>query len=504
MSRSRAGYWVAGISRTAGQCAFGLIALSLVLLPLPVGANRLWAVMGFALFAYVALALALLSWVLHPRREAEPLPLLCFLTFAAWIVWLGWIWLQTITLDSSALRWLAPHQEALYTALATAHGSAAGLTYSISVDAEQTRQHWLESAAYFALFTGVWLLCGGDRRRRLTLLWIVFLSGIAQAVYGSLMTLSGLEYGAFTRKIHYLGSATGTFVNRNHFAGYMELSLACGLGLLVAHSQAAGGNWRETLRNWLISGGKATAVRLLLMFLVIGLITSKSRGGNAAALAGFGTTLIVMLVLSRGGLSWRRGAVLLVSFLLVDVMVLGSWFGGGLMERYLATAPETEYRLGLWPDLMRMTQAYGWGGSGLGTFALAYPEFHSIGVLGSPQEAHNDYLQFWVETGVIGVAILSVLILSTLLHILRVLRNRRDPPALAVAAAALAALTSLAVHSSTDFNLQIPANAATLVTLLGLAWTASPRKSERRRRRGLNPESGGTRNAIGRFENAES
>jgi len=67
--------------------------------------------------------------------------------------------------------------------------------------------------------------------------WIALalvLSGLFQASYGSLMTLSGLEYGFFHEKIHNRGLATGTFINRNHLAGYLVMCLSVGIGLLIA------------------------------------------------------------------------------------------------------------------------------------------------------------------------------------------------------------------------------------------------------------------------------
>ena len=58
---------------------------------------------------------------------------------------------------------------------------------------------------------------------------------------------------------------------------------------------------------------------------------------------------------------------------------------------------------------------------------------------------------------------------------LQVLRNRRDPDSAGLALGVLLAMFSIGLHSLTDFNLQIPANAATLVILMGLAAGQSPK-----------------------------
>ena len=60
------------------------------------------------------------------------------------------------------------------------------------------------------------------------------LSGLLQGFYGTMMVLTGLEWLLVDVKEYGHGIATGTFVNRNHLAGYLQLSLACGLGLLLA------------------------------------------------------------------------------------------------------------------------------------------------------------------------------------------------------------------------------------------------------------------------------
>ena len=67
-----------------------------------------------------------------------------------------------------------------------------------------------------------------------TLLQVLVFSGTFQAAYGAFMVLSGLELGFFVEKYVGQGVATGTFVNRNHFAGYLVMCLSAGIGLLLS------------------------------------------------------------------------------------------------------------------------------------------------------------------------------------------------------------------------------------------------------------------------------
>ena len=91
----------------------------------------------------------------------------------------------------------------------------------------------LLSVGYFGLYLLVLVTCAGHADRLSTLLLALVVSGFAQALYGGLMTLSGLEYGFFAEKVHYRDVATGTFVNRNHLAGYLGLTLAAGVATLM-------------------------------------------------------------------------------------------------------------------------------------------------------------------------------------------------------------------------------------------------------------------------------
>ncbi len=156
---------------------------------------------------------------------------------------------------------------------------------------------------------------------RILALALVF-CGVFQAAYGALMTLSGLEYGFFIEKTHGLGAVTGTFVNANHLAGYLEMCIALGVGLILADmSTTPAADWRESARRLLntILGDKAR-VRVALIIMVIGLVLSKSRMGNIA----FFSSLLI-----AGGyyvLVVRRASVGVIAFFM-------GWMGWSI-KRY--------------------------------------------------------------------------------------------------------------------------------------------------------------------------
>lgn len=469
-------------TRTAGRWldtgVFCGVLLLLLLLPLPFGSHRPWAEYGFAFAAFTLWSLWCLALALSNRPPAH-LDRGLAVMWLLWLLWLAWVYAQTLPWPASWVAMGSPHRLEQAQDLARFLSTPMPPTLRPSLDASLGRSQALLSAAYAALFllTVVGL---SERRRFRWLLWTLILSGLAQALYGSVMVMSGLEYGAWGAKQAYRGFATGSFVNRNHFAGYLEICIAAALGLIVASPlrRSARRGWRQHLRHWLdLAQDRRLFARAAIAVFFIALILSQSRMGNVAAVGGVcASSLALLLSQRRGGMI--GGLLLIGSILLIDIWLFGHWFGfEQLAERYATAGSDAGSRLDLLADARRMIPAYGWIGSGLGTFMLAYPEFRSPAIQGFVDHAHNDYAQFLIETGVIGFALIAGLVIATVTRALLILRRRRDALAQGVAAAALSAIGALAIHSSADFNLQIPANAATLIALMAAVWACSTRSS---------------------------
>ena len=98
-----------------------------------------------------------------------------------------------------------------------------------------------------------------------------------------------------------------------------------------------------------------------------------------------------------------------------------------------------------------------------------------------PNHAHNDYLEFAVEFGIPATLLLGVFVLLSLRRCLKQLASRRHPLVLGSAFACLMAIIAVATHALVEFNLHIPANAATFMILLALPWLHSQRSGGGRR-----------------------
>lgn len=419
--------------------AFWLFATTLFALPWPLGANRdwIWPWFAAALGALAALVFggaALARWPLSPafaRARVIVVPAIAWLALTVAVAW----WPG----EGGPLDRTAAHKAALLTAMHVA-----------------------------VLLLALALVDSPRRLRRLVA--VLFAAGAAQAIYAAFMTLSGLEIGFLERKVINVGLATGTYVNRNHLAGLLAMTGGLGAGLLVAQ---LGGeraeSWRARARDLvaLLLGPKAI-LRALLAALVVGLVLTQSRMGNVAFFVGLGVAGVAAMVLMRP--LPRTLALFLVSVVVIDLVVLGSWVG---VERVATRLRETTVEANVAPgassdvervDVARATLEL-WRerpllGVGPGGFRTAFPSLKPDSVRLFYDHAHNDWAQLLAERGAVGALAWLVLPLAGVACALRAMRRRSDPALRGAAFAAIAGLVALAVHGLADFNLQIPANAA--------------------------------------------
>ena len=118
---------------------------------------------------------------------------------------------------------------------------------------------------------------------------------------------------------------------------------------------------------------------------------------------------------------------------------------------------------------MRMIRAYPVFGCGLGGYESAFPKYKVSGPLVSDDHAHNDYLQFLAEMGVMGAAILFVLGATTVRAAFRGVFSASDPSVWSLALACTGSLSAILLHSTADFNLYIPANAMVVSWIAAMA-----------------------------------
>jgi putative inorganic carbon (HCO3(-)) transporter len=457
--------------RSDGWIFLALAAL-LVWLPLPWGSRSVAAMAIFGVAA-ATLATARLALAASGRLPLPALPGAARLALALWLAWVTWIALQMLPLPASLLAALSPRAAEAHAAIdALAPGAA---LYTTSLMPGATFEHWLLSLALLCAFWLVLATCVQQRRRQRWLLLVLLLSGLGQALYGIVMTLSGWEVGFFAAKAHGLGYATGTFVNKNHFAAYLGLTLAAGVALVLADLRPkAWDSWRAALESILeLALSPRLRVRVALVVIVIALVLTRSRMGNAAffvALAVCGATYVLL----RHRHYFLTSLVLFASIFVIDLWIISDRYGlQQLAQRIEETRLEADGRAEVLPEIAPLWRTYAFAGSGLGAFAQAYSPERSDRIKQYYDHAHNDHLEFLIETGVVGYALLAALAALVVAHGLRIVRRRNDPMACALGFAGAMAVVTAALNGLTDFSLRIPAVSATLVCLAALTLSCS-------------------------------
>ena len=261
----------------------------------------------------------------------------------------------------------------------------------------------------------------------------------------------------------------GTYVNRNHFAGLLELALP----LVIMWAVAIWHKAKEYTGR--VSAGAAlrsSALLLVAAFLLAMVIASLSRMGFIASLLSIVVVTLGWLFASARSAQANipKWAWLIPVVLPVGIFAL---FSSNAMVFRFADTPalgdvSSDGRTQIWIETVRLIGAYKWTGAGLGAFQEGVYPWRRFAPEFTFDFAHNDYLQVIAELGIIG-GLLALALGSWILWRLVSIILKANSRHLALAVGLIAALLGIALHSLVDFNLYIPANALAMAWLAGLA-----------------------------------
>jgi O-antigen ligase len=355
------------------------------------------------------------------------------------------------------------------------------LTQSLSLDPNATRLVIVQLVGLFVYFAAVLVFIDTPRRLHLMVRTIM--------IFGFCLAMFGLTQ-SFTSptKIYWLrelpqSTAFGPFINRHHFAGYMELTLALPLGLLFA-------------------GAVDREKKLLYLFLAgmmgVALFMTTSRGGVISLVAEVFFFVIVTAFWHKENERTRkresriRGAIVRLAFgaaLVIGLVIGVAVIGGGdvpldrLVDSVNTNDPTTG-RAHFWSVTLNMIKAHPVLGTGLGAFGVIYTGFDTRNGLLRLEQAHNDYLQVLSDGGIVGAFLALAFVVLLFARAFYRMRTR-DPFRRGVALASLGGCFAVLVHSFFDFTLHTTANALLFLVLAALATLNGrvevvPRRKRRR------------------------
>ncbi|WP_341860066.1 O-antigen ligase family protein [Qipengyuania sp. GPGPB31] len=262
------------------------------------------------------------------------------------------------------------------------------------------------------------------------------------------------------------GAVAGNFANRNHFA----LFLAIGVVLAMAWA------FRDETLPWKIAVAFGMVVLFILMVLATG-----SRSGVIVGLAGIVLTFLAFR--RRAAQQFKaipRKIAVPIVFVAIAVLIGAIWLSVGLdravsVDRATMLDGQADLRSQIWPIVLEMSQRYFPAGTGFGTFDPVFRIAEPDGLL-SPQYinlAHNDWLQLFLEGGLVAGILIAAVLVWYLLKSLRAWSAadaNRGARVLAKVGTILIALILAA--SVTDYPSRTPMVMAIL--MLASAWLVAP------------------------------
>jgi len=389
-------------------------------------------------------------------------------TFALTALLPLYVFVQAIPLPGGVVSLLSPARGALAAML-----SDVGLEpayYAISVHAAKTLEHGLRFVGYALVV----LMVREAALRRPGRSWSLAAPLVVVAVLQAVAGLLQVQFGE--------PMARGSYPNRNHYAGLLEMALPFAPAFSFAVMRKNRGRFSAALGPaMLVAFGWIVAVLLLAAVLL-----SLSRAGFLIALLG-----IVQVVLLRFAPSWRPGgalqgrglaalAALAAAFLTAFIFLPSDALIGRFADLAATEEISADGRVGMWGETLDLIGDYWLAGCGLGGFRSAFVAYRLSSPMNQISYAHNDFLQYLAELGVIGFGLGLAAVLAIWARVLKRFGTEADPDKRYLALGCLVSIHSLALHSLVDFNLYIPANAFAFAWVLGVSSALAQQDSGRR------------------------
>jgi O-antigen ligase len=427
----------------ASRFSFLIICLGIILSALAYGTVHAWSLAMFFLGSILLLVLWVVdTWslgALRISRNVLQLPLLGLLALGLFQL------LPFRNPDTVGIPGLLPIR-------------------SLSFNPYATRFIVIEVIALLIYFAATLVFVDTPKRLRL-LVRTITIFGFFLAIFGLTQSFTSPTRVYWIRELPQ-SQAFGPFINRHHFAGYMELTIALPLGLIL-------------------SGAVEKEKKFIYMFaaglMAVALIMTNSRGG-IVSLAAEVLFLVSLLGITRGhkkkraekkprikSAAMKAGiALAMVIALFVGVVWLGGEEALSRLVGSVNTEDATTGRAHFWSVTVDIIKNHPVIGTGLGAFGVVYTGYDTRNGLYRLEQAHNDYLQVLSDGGIVG-AVLGLVFLAALFRMGFARRESRDDFRSGVATGALAGCFAVLVHSFFDFTLHTTSNALLFLILAALA-----------------------------------
>ncbi len=251
----------------------------------------------------------------------------------------------------------------------------------------------------------------------------------------------------------------GVYVNPNHLAGFLEMVTPMVMVLFITR-------YRSLEQKFILAS--------IVMVLFIAQAFTLSKGGWAASLGAM-LFLSIILVTNRQLAQKRLVTTLAVGAAVIGIIVFAATPVVETVTTVTRAHPEDslDARLRIWQGTLGLVQDNLVFGTGPNTFAIAYPRYQVPGLPVLSRNAHNDYLQFASEIGILCLPLIF-LILFVFFKFGFITLKIPSRQKQGVTLGGMAGVLAILIHSFYDFNLYVPANAILFTVIAAIASGREP------------------------------
>lgn len=307
----------------------------------------------------------------------------------------------------------------------------------LTLDVEGTIRAVLDLIPACLVFVACLQVRTADRRK---LLLIVAAFALVNALLGIVQLASGGSMTPYPSA--HLGYPLGLFVNRNHNAVFLLMSMPVIAALAAPRMQAS-----KSRGAYL---GGVLAVLTIVAIVVIGTTSRMALALLPFALGGSLALLFFRQSVAR---------VAIPSVLVIGaVAAVISWVGGFSrnLERFSSLH---DGRFDYWDDVSWALHHYGVAGTGFGTFIPVYQTAESLSSVAPAvlNHAHNDFIEIVLEGGVPAAVLLLAFFVIAAFAALEFRRRKFDFNKASLSFASAAGVGTILAFSLVDYPLRMPA-----------------------------------------------
>jgi Tfp pilus assembly protein PilF/O-antigen ligase len=439
----------------------------LIFSPLAFGTVERWSYAVMEIVSVVVLLLVFLRIFQKKKSYYETPGIVPLLMFLAYIL------LQAVPVPPQFIKILSPATYEIYKQTLLVADPSAWIPLSLNPKA--TLKEFFRFSAYAAFYiVTVQLLTRKEFFKRTVFIIAICASFIS--FFGIIQHLISNNKIYWFRELTQGGVPFGPYVNRNHYAGFMEMLFPIVIGLFLFYKpHVSYTSLREKIAE--LFNLEKTNIYLLLGFsaILIGtsVFLSLSRSGIislSVSMVFFGFMLLVH------DIHRKRAMIIIIVCTLIALSV--GWFGWGpIIDRFKELYPVegdiSEFRPIIWNDSRQLVKDFFLTGSGFGSYVSIYPLYKTLTTKLVVDHAHNDYIELLSNGGIIAFLLGTWFVASVVIKSFRVYTKRHELLSLYLFIGSMTGILSLLIHSFTDFNLYIGANGLYFFFLLGLIVSAS-------------------------------